>query len=184
MEEILRQAIESVIRSMRIKGIIVGQVSNVTDIDCTVSQEGLPDLENVRLNALADQTDTFFTVVPADGSVVLVGIIEDEQHDGVVLMCSDIQKIIWKIGDKTFQFDKDLMVINGGKNGGIPIANNTADRLNNLENDLNAIKQVFSSWTPVAHDGGAALKSASASWSGQQLAATQASDLENTKVKH
>jgi hypothetical protein len=53
-----------------------------------------------------------------------------------------------------------------------------------LEKDVNALKSVFSGWTPISQDGGAALKSAAGTWFGQQLTVTSKSDIENDKIKH
>jgi len=43
---------------------------------------------------------------------------------------------------------------------------------------------VFNAWVVAPSDGGAALKSAAATWSGNNLSPAVASDLENKKVKH
>ena len=53
-----------------------------------------------------------------------------------------------------------------------------------LADELNTLKQVLTSWTPVPQDGGASLKASVASWAGRQLQLTRQSDYEDTKVKH
>lgn len=76
------------------------------------------------------------------------------------------------------------VLINNGENGGLVKVNELVTKLNNLENDVNNLKTVFSSWTPVPNDGGAALKAVVTSWSGASLTPTMANDLQNNKVKH
>lgn len=77
----------------------------------------------------------------------------------------------------------DNIVFNNGTLGGLIVLGDAVKRWNNIEKDINDLKTVFSSWTPVANDGGAALKSAASAWSGQQLTLTQNSDVENPKIK-
>jgi hypothetical protein len=80
--------------------------------------------------------------------------------------------------------DDGTLTINGDGCGGILISKNTSDKLNSLEKDINSLKQVFTTWVTVPNDGGAALKAAAATWSGQQLTETKPTDLENKKIKH
>ena len=80
---------------------------------------------------------------------------------------------------------KDGITLNGGQFGGIVKIAELTQKLNAIEDDINALKNVFTSWAPVAQDGGAALKTAvCAAWADNQLTPTQKSDIENEKVKH
>lgn len=45
----------------------------------------------------------------------------------------------------------------------------TEATIKELQDDITALKQAFTSWVPVASDGGAALKAATASWFAQPL---------------
>ena len=74
--------------------------------------------------------------------------------------------------------------IKGGEFGGLVKVIELTEKLNNLESDINDLKQAFTSWTPVTQDGGAALKATAATWSSSILIETQQSDIENEKVKH
>lgn len=77
----------------------------------------------------------------------------------------------------------DQVVFNNGTLGGMVKLHDLVNKLNAIEQDINNLKSVFSSWTPVPNDGGAALKTASTSWYSQQLQPTQAADIENQKIK-
>ena len=76
------------------------------------------------------------------------------------------------------------IVVNGGKNKGIAKSPALVEKYNALEDDLNALKNVFKSWVPVSQDGGAALKGAVAGWAGQQVTRTAIADIQNEKFTH
>ena len=78
----------------------------------------------------------------------------------------------------------DSIELNGGDNGGLVNVKDLTDKLNNLEKDINKLKQVFTAWTPVPQDGGAMLKSGITTWATQQLVQTQVSDIEDDKITH
>ena len=104
--------------------------------------------------------------IPSVGSTVL--ILYATYENAFVILCSDIDEISFK----------------GEELGGMVKVIELVSKLNTLESDLNELKTVFSSWVPVASDGGAALKTAAATWYGQQITQTQRTDLENESVKH
>lgn len=76
----------------------------------------------------------------------------------------------------------DIFVLNGGDLGGLVILGTALKSYNQLENSINTLKQLLTSWTPVTGDGGAALKAVISDWAGQQLNVTQQTDLENTAI--
>lgn len=116
-------------------------------------------------NIMAVVGDGVFPV-PSVGSTVL--ILYGTYENAFVILCSDIDEISFK----------------GEELGGMVKVIELVSKLNTLESDLNSLKTVFSSWVPVASDGGAALKTAAATWYGQQITQTQRADLENESVKH
>ena len=83
----------------------------------------------------------------------------------------------------TVKFEGEV-VINGGENEGLVKVVELAEKLNAIENDINNLKSIFSSWVPVVYDGGASLKAAAASWAAQSLQTTSKKDIENPKIKH
>ena len=63
----------------------------------------------------------------------------------------------------------------------------TISSINKLENEINKLKQIFTSWAPVPNDGGLALKTEILlqTWNSTPITPiTQQSDLENDKIKH
>ena len=165
-------------------------------IDCTPINEGAPLLGvNLQANQGADFGLCLF---PEKGSFVVVGFVADGAA-GVVLLTEKIESAEIVIGDSSavmdadgLRFDTEKMsahinreniIFNGGDLGGLVRVEDLTKRLNLIENDINKLKTAMSSWVPVSQDGGAALKSAAASWFGSQLVTTKRGDYENTKIK-
>jgi len=122
------------------------------------TQSEIPD---VRLMSAVDDG---FLLVPVVGSNVC--IIATPQSDAYISQYSEIEEIIMR----------------GGDLGGLVKLLDAVERYNKIEDDINKLKQAFTTWTPTPNDGGAALKAAAASWSGQQLQKTVRADIENKKI--
>lgn len=130
--------------------------------DCT-PLDGSADFLDVRLNANYTKG---FTLIPKDGSIVIVTQLSDAT--AYVSMVSEVDEIY----------------LAGEDNGGLVKVQDLVSKMNTIENDINTLKTIFSAWTPVPSDGGAALKLAAATWYAQTLTPTQVSELENKTVLH
>ncbi|MBD5231938.1 MAG: hypothetical protein HDS66_07310 [Bacteroidales bacterium] len=165
-------------------------------IDCSPINESAPLLGvNLQANQGADFGLCLF---PEIGSFVVVGFIADGSA-GVVLLTEKIESaeivitdtsavmdangVRIETGDISAQLDKNAVTFNGGSLGGLVKVEDLTKRLNLIENDINNLKNVFTSWVVAPQDGGAALKTAATSWAGLQLSTTQRNDYENIKVK-
>lgn len=138
--------------------------ANAEEGTMTATREGL-DYEDVLLGLGADIT------VPAPGSKVLLGLVENQRAATFLLFAETIQE----------------RRINGDAYGGVVKADSLAQEINALRQDLNSLKQAFASWVPAggpSGDGGAGLKLLAASWYAQQLTPVASTSLQNTKVKH
>ncbi len=96
----------------------------------------------------------------------------------------DKGEITIKVNDFSLVMVKDLMTLNGDSLGGLVKSEVVADDLKEIKKDLNNLKSIFTSWSPVPNDGGAVLKSSVSSWAGKNLEIKQKTDFENDKVKH
>lgn len=126
-------------------------------------------------------------LVPEVDSKVAIGMFENSDTDGFMIMADKVESIVIRISQGfIIRVDKSgVATINGDKHGGMAITPEVLKRLNAIEDDINKLKTVFATaWTPVVQDGGAALKGAAATWAGQQLSKTRIQDIENDKVKH
>ncbi len=145
---------------------------NVAERTCActpISGGAVTDFANVML---MPEVDDGWLLVPAIDSTVI--IMWSAKNVPYIAMTAGIDKAL-------------LVTLNGiqlqdGTLGGLVKLLPLVDKLNKLESDLNTIKNVFSSWTPVPNDGGAALKAAAASWAGNTITETVRGDLENTAI--
>ncbi len=147
---------------------VLGTVAAVDESakTCDIDDDGLV-MYGIRLQCVTDAAGGILCV-PKKGAAALV--VQIEGGDGWMLAdCAEYEKII----------------INGGGNGGLIKINDLINRLNVLEKSLNDLKQVFSTtWVVTPQDGGAALKSAAATWAAKTITETKAEDIEDTTVTH
>jgi hypothetical protein len=96
--------------------------------------------------------------------------------DPIIIGYSEVEKIVWLGGDYDFV---PIVIHPTNSNKGL------LKKINNLEDEINDLKTVFSAtWTPVPNDGGAALKAAAASWAAVPIVATTQGDISHDKIKH
>ena len=76
------------------------------------------------------------------------------------------------------------VLYNGGSNKGMLKLVPSLNAWNDTINFLNMLKGAIAGWTPVAQDGGAALKIALGPWLGQTLNTIQQNDVEDPNIKH
>lgn len=71
------------------------------------------------------------------------------------------------------------VALNGGANGGVPMSTPLSSEINEVKNDINQLKAIFASWSPVSNDGGSALKAAVSGYASSPLDPTNAGDISN-----
>ena len=156
---------------------VIGKVESVSDETCSVKIANRIVINDVRLNASADGNADNILIKPTVGSMVMMADLSGgELRSLVVIAFSELDTF-------TVKFAGDV-VIDEGKNEGLVKVVELTKKLNAIEEDINSLKQVFSSWPPIVYDGGASLKAASASWAAQPLKSTTKEDIENPKIKH
>lgn len=146
---------------------ILGTIAAVDENSktCNINDDGFI-MYGIRLQSVTNAAAGILKV-PKIGAQALAVKIED--GDGFMLLdCAEYDKIIF----------------NGGTNGGLINIQSLVNKINAIENDLNSLKTVFKSWTPVAQDGGSALKTAAADWADQTITKTKTKDLEDKTVTH
>lgn len=117
----------------------------------------------------------FVDIKPKTGTVCLIGILEGADAYSFLINAEEVEEV---------EITADKIIANNGKNAGIVKVGELVEKLNTLERDLNSIKTVFKSWTPIPKDGGASLKAVSASWAAQTLRETKQKDIENEIITH
>ena len=172
----IKEAIRSICGKETGNGLfLIGKVKSVDGETCTVDVAGI-ELDEVRLTAVNDGADGKLLLTPkTDSMVLLADMSGGDLRDLAVVGFTNVEKI---------EATCDSIELNGGDNGGLVNVKDLTDKLNNLEKDINKLKQVFTLWTPVPQDGGSALKTGIGSWAAQQLVQTQVSDIEDDKITH
>ena len=172
----IKEAIKSIVG---VPGMmfVMGKVESVGDETCSVKIADRIVINDVRLNASADgNADNILIKPKVDSMVLMADLSGGELRSLVVISFSALDSM-------TVKFEGDV-VINGGENEGLVKVVELTEKLNAIENDINNLKSIFSSWVPVVYDGGASLKAAAASWAVQSLQTTSKEDIENPKIKH
>jgi hypothetical protein len=172
-EEILRKLREMAYQD---PNNVIGKIKSVeeSDMTCTVTIGNL-DYEGIRLSSVVDSNASYSYLVPKLDSWVIVSFLEGSEIDAFVNVVCEIEKII---------INATSIIFNGGDNKGLAKVDGLKSKLNTIESSINSLKSIFSGWTPVPNDGGAALKTAINSWAGQTLQQTALTDIENDKIKH
>ena len=102
---------------------------------------------------------------------------------GIITGYSEIEELDITVGGSSLNIIDGQVTFNGGSLGGLAVPSKVVTRLNNIEQDVNDLKTAFTNWVTVPNDGGAALKTITATWYGSQLTETQESDIDNTEIK-
>lgn len=138
-------------------------------------------IDDVRLKSVI-KTGTKFTVTPAMNSNILIGRIENSE-EFIVVSVDEVKEVRVEINETSIVADENGIVMNGGNLHGLVTRDGVKQQLNKIEQDITNLKEAMTAWVPVANDGGAALKSVTASWASSTLVQTVNNDVENTKVK-
>lgn len=107
--------------------------------------------------------------------------------DGMLLIPvidSNVTVIVSTYGDPYISSFSELerIIFMGGDLGGLVKLLPLLEKINNIEKDINILKNIFANWTPIAGDGGLALKTAATAWTGQRITETLRKDIENTNI--
>ena len=169
MSEDIGKALRNRFRSLLPEGQRIGTVNSV-DRDKKTCEVTIDRDEIILYDVLLspDDSDMGILLIPKTGSNVVVSTMFDDDTQNYVTMTGEV----------------DQVIIRGGSLGGLIRINDLVEKVNAIEDDINSLKQVFSTWSPVAQDGGAALKGASGSWSSNTITLTKVKDIENDKVTH
>lgn len=155
--------------------LFTAEVKSVEGETCTVLVGEL-EVPDVLLTPADEGADGKLLITPKEGSQVTVADLSGgELRNLAVVHWGEVEKI---------SITADSIELNGGDNGGLVKIEALTDKINNIEKDINKLKQAFTTWVPVPQDGGASLKGGVASWAAQQLVQTQVSDLEDDKITH
>lgn len=164
-----------------IKQIITGVAVNITETGFDLEREGHPTLFDVRLNAIEDEKESYLIIYPQTKSEVMVGIIENQETEGVLLQCSEIEKVKLKIGETTMDIDKTGIVFNGGQLDGMVQVVKMVEWMNKVYSDLQKLMALLAV-IPVAPNSTGSLEGKVVFTPTTPLPTV--TDFKNDKVKH
>jgi hypothetical protein len=161
---------------------LLAEVTKVDEQEATITVKiGDLTIEDVRLRSIIDGDNGLY-VIPAINSMVLLlrfGAADEFMAVGF----STYDKVIIKGESISLEVNQDNIIFNNNAlRSYMTDINKLVEKVNALEQDLNTLKKVFTNWVPVTYDGGAALKTASASWSEQTLTETTVDDIKDEKI--
>ena len=169
---------------------------------CTVETSTDIQYTDVRLRSILDKEKKGFCFIPKVESTVLVGRIGNSNQLFVQLFSEidkilftytedmeitfDTEKIFLRMKERSIEISEDAITFNANKKNSFATdINKLVDKINAIENDINSLKQVFTTWVPAPMDGGAVLKGLSATWAGQLIQpVTSVDSIKDELIKH
>ena len=124
IDQLLAQVIKGNTKQTKGFVLFVGTVKAVEGDTCTVD-----DYEDIRLNAIIEETDSQFTVYPKVGSKVVIGRLKNT-NSMFVIGVSEIEKVIIKIADLVFEMKDGKFAIKKGNISLNSILDKGFDQLN------------------------------------------------------
>lgn len=102
--EAAEEALLGIIRKKsRTRTTTVGKVKSISGDTCVVEREDLPDLEDVRLNAVSGVFEDLMIVYPKIGSEVMALQVENAPEENAVVKYTEIDKVLIKIGGASLE---------------------------------------------------------------------------------
>jgi hypothetical protein len=164
--------------------IYSGDVHSVNETELTIAVKLNEDviISGVQLKATI-AGDQGFYVVPKNGSHVKIARLDGGVNYSL-LQASDIDKLVFKIGNATFVADENQIVMNGGHHHGMVKVSELTQKLNALENKVNELIGLCKSMTVALAPSGTYPLGTNFFASVQNLQTTSQNDIENPNVKH
>lgn len=117
-------------KAIRVVG--VGTATDIGENSCTVLRDGQPELLDVRFHATEDTPGSRIIEIPADQSSVIYAIIENQVTEAVLVKCSEIEKVMIRIGEMEYHIDKDGCLIRFGDDTLGNVLGNVIDEINKI----------------------------------------------------
>lgn len=196
LKELIHIIVKPLIKKQHIRAKVLSVDTSEQTCEVESLQSGGTRFE-VKLRVISDGENSGFILYPKVGSLVILGILDNNEADCFISQYSAIAGMLVVIKDgngnelQKFELGNDGKVkwnaveihFDGATNGLVKVPD-LVQKLNAIEQDLNAIKTVFTGWTPIPNDGGAALKAAASSWAGSSITQTVDSDIKHDKVEY
>lgn len=191
--QLIRRRLKNAVRLG--KAVNIDMNKGVCDVQ--LDDKGDLMLHDVKLKAVESGAGVGQIIEPQKDSYVLAAMIDGLESSWTLIQYTEIEN--WSVFCEKAKIELfnsnggDEVHLNGKSKGGLAIVSELVKKYNAIEKDLNNLKTALQPvlTTPVNEAGNgapsafqSALNGAISSWYGQQLTETQATDIENDKVKH
>lgn len=164
------------------------EVENVDGLKCDCKPvHGGASFFDVRLKSILDDSENGLILTPKKGSLVLVGLIENNEASAFIVQYSDIEELTFKnVNGMSFEVLKGVLKLNGDSEGGLV-------QIKELKENIDSIKQYVEAMNtalPIAFKAILASTSANGALGEKSYKLAMATqkiilkDMENQKVKH
>jgi hypothetical protein len=144
------------------------------------------ELPDVRLRPVIKSTKGV-VIWPKVGTVVQVRKMNNGSDGIFIVTAIEVPELIeGTVGDHSIKWDKDGIVINEGKHGGLAIAPEIKSQVERNSRLLEAIQAALNNWVPPvgAPDSGLTLKTLWEASGGRVLPVANMNNIENKNVTH
>ena len=114
IEEIFQKFLDKHLQNKAIRTIGIGTATEITELNCMVLRDGQPELHDVRFHATETKPGSRHIMIPADGSSVIYAIIDNQDTEAVMLMCSEVDRVIYEVGTMKYELDENGHLIQAG----------------------------------------------------------------------
>lgn len=114
MEELFQKFLDKHLQNKAVRTIGIGTATEVTEVNCKVLRDGQPELHDVRFHATETKPGSRHIMIPADGSSVIYAIIDNQDTEAVLLMCSDVDRVVFEVGTMKYELDATGHLIQAG----------------------------------------------------------------------
>lgn len=105
MEE-FEKFLNKYLQAKAVRTVGTGTATDITDAGCTVLRDGQPELRQARFHATETSPKSRHVIIPAEGSPVIYAIVDNQEAEACLLMCSQIEKVITEVGQAKYHLDK------------------------------------------------------------------------------
>ena len=186
-DEQIRESLKTFVKTSA--STLIGTVKTVDEQNVTISVDlsNSDDeaehflLDDVRLRATENGALGFYAI-PKIGSKVFISRI-GSSDEFVAVAFSEVDKVRIQNENRKFEVNTQTIVFNDNALGSfMPDINNLVDKINQLEQHVNDLKTVLKNWVPKPQDGGASLKTASATWANDAITETTVNDIKDATI--
>lgn len=116
LEELFQSLLADYFKAHAIATNKIGKAVNVQALTCDVEIDGEATMLEVRLQAVEENATSKMVIKPKEGSLVIVGVLENIKGEGFIVKCSEIEEVLINIETVEFKITAAGVSIKKGAN--------------------------------------------------------------------